>query len=120
MSSSALTCTLVLADQSCHPPYATWFHNHLDRIRCANPASGVHDYAASKGALASLVQTLGISLASKGNRVNGVAPGIMYTLLLSTGRLTTEALNAFARSMPPRRPAHSLWNLHLRMSISRK
>jgi NAD(P)-dependent dehydrogenase (short-subunit alcohol dehydrogenase family) len=71
----------------------------------ANPTSGVHDYAASKGALASLVQTLGISLASKGIRVNGVAPGITYTPILATAGLTTEALNQFAQSLPLRRPA---------------
>ena len=70
-----------------------------------NPASGGHDYSASKGAVASLVQTLGISLASKGIRVNGVAPGLTFTPLLATGGLTTEALNVFAQTLPLRRPA---------------
>src|SRR4051812_14828055 len=71
----------------------------------ANPTSGVHDYAASKGAVATLVQTLGISLASKGIRINGVAPGITYTPLVAESGLTTETLNQFAGSLPLRRPA---------------
>jgi len=70
-----------------------------------NPTSGGHDYSASKGAVASLVQTLGISLASKGIRVNGVAPGLTYTPLLATGGLTTEALNQISQTLPLRRPA---------------
>jgi NAD(P)-dependent dehydrogenase (short-subunit alcohol dehydrogenase family) len=71
----------------------------------ANPTSSVHDYAASKGAVASLVQTLGISLASKGIRVNGVAPGLTFTPLLASSGLTTDQLNAFAQTLPLRRPA---------------
>jgi len=71
----------------------------------ANPVSSVHDYAATKGAVASLVQTLGISLASKGIRVNGVAPGLTYTPLIAQGGMTTEQLNQFAGTVPIRRPA---------------
>lgn len=71
----------------------------------SNPVAGVHDYAASKGAIASLVQTLGISLGSKGIRVNGVAPGMTYTPILVTGGLTTEQLLAFSQGLPLGRPA---------------
>ncbi|KAF2450657.1 oxidoreductase [Karstenula rhodostoma CBS 690.94] len=71
----------------------------------ANPVSAVHDYAATKGAVASLVQTLDISLASKGIRVNGVAPGLTYTPLLASNGMTTEQLNAFSQTLPLQRPA---------------
>ncbi|KAF1974108.1 short chain dehydrogenase/ reductase [Bimuria novae-zelandiae CBS 107.79] len=71
----------------------------------ANPTNAVHDYAATKGAVASLVQTLGISLASKGIRVNGVAPGLTYTPLVAGMSMTTEQLNDFAQTLPLRRPA---------------
>lgn len=71
----------------------------------ANPVSSAHDYAATKGAVASLVQTLGISLASKGIRVNGVAPGLTYTPLIAQAGMTTEQLNAFSQTLPLRRPA---------------
>lgn len=66
----------------------------------ANPVSALHDYAASKEAVASLVSTLAASLASKGIRVNGVAPGLTYTPLLATSGLSTEQLEQFARSLP--------------------
>jgi len=70
----------------------------------ANPTPGVHDYAASKGALATLVQTLGISLGAKGIRINGVAPGLTYTPFLAAAGLTTEALEGFASALPLGRP----------------
>lgn len=71
----------------------------------ANPTNGVHDYAATKSAVASLVQTLGISLASKGIRVNGVAPGLTYTPLLAKSGMTTEQLSLFVGILPLKRPA---------------
>lgn len=70
-----------------------------------NPSSATHDYSASKGAIASLIQTLGISLASKGIRVNGVAPGPTYTPILVQTGLTTEQLEGYAQILPLRRPA---------------
>ncbi|KAJ4292668.1 hypothetical protein N0V90_009331 [Kalmusia sp. IMI 367209] len=71
----------------------------------ANPTNAVHDYAATKGAVASLVQTLGISLATKGIRVNGVAPGLTYTPLIAQSGMTTDQLNSFAQTLPLGRPA---------------
>lgn len=71
----------------------------------ANPINNVHDYAATKGAVASLVQTLGISLAGQGIRVNGVAPGFTYTPLIPHTGLDTKQLNAFTQTFPLRRPA---------------
>ncbi|KAF2184881.1 oxidoreductase YhxD [Zopfia rhizophila CBS 207.26] len=94
---------LTRAAVKCMPPGSSIIWTVSDVV--ANPTSGVHDYAASKGAVASLVQTLGISLASKGIRVNGVAPGITYTPILPQGGLTTEILNQFAQGLPLRRPA---------------
>lgn len=94
---------LTRAAVKCMPPGSSIVWTVSDVV--ANPTSGVHDYAASKGAVATLVQTLGISLASKGIRINGVAPGITYTPLVAESGLTTEALNQFAQSLPLRRPA---------------
>lgn len=71
----------------------------------SNPTSQSHDYSATKSAVASLVQSLGISLASKGIRVNGVAPGLTYTPLLPKLGMTTEQLVAFSKTIPLRRPA---------------
>ena len=57
-----------------------------------NTTNGIIDYAASKYAVASFVQRLGISLAAKGFRVDGVAPGIVYTPLLPASGSTNEQL----------------------------
>jgi NAD(P)-dependent dehydrogenase (short-subunit alcohol dehydrogenase family) len=68
-----------------------------------NVINGAIDYVTSKTALAGLVQTLGISLAVKGIRVNGVAPGIVYTPLLAEGGYTSEQLRGVAGTLPLRR-----------------
>lgn len=94
---------LTRAAVKCMPPGSAIIWTVSDVV--FNPTSGAHDYAASKGAVASLVQTLGISLASKGIRINGVAPGMTYTPLLAEGGMTTEVLHQIAQTFPLRRPA---------------
>jgi NAD(P)-dependent dehydrogenase (short-subunit alcohol dehydrogenase family) len=69
------------------------------------PTSVWHDYSASKAAVGSMVRSLSASLASKGIRVNGVAPGLVYTPLLATMGMTTEGLEQFSYALPLRRPA---------------
>lgn len=80
------------------PPGSTIIYTVSDVV--ANPVSGLHDYSASKGALASMVQSLGVSLASRGIRINGVAPGATYTPFWATVGATTEQLNALATTLP--------------------
>lgn len=87
----------------CMPPGSTIVWTVSDVV--ANPVNGIHDYAATKGAVNSLVQTLAISLASKGIRINGVAPGLTYTPILAGLGMTTEQLNQFVATLPLRRPA---------------
>lgn len=70
-----------------------------------NAANIMIDYAASKGAVAGLVQTLGMSLAGKGIRVNGVAPGLVYTPLLPAAGFTNEQLRQIAGTLPLKRVA---------------
>jgi NAD(P)-dependent dehydrogenase (short-subunit alcohol dehydrogenase family) len=70
-----------------------------------NAVDGTPDYSASKGALKSLVEGLGIGLAAKGIRVNGVAPGLVYTPLLAEAGLTTEQLEQTAQTLPLKRPS---------------
>ncbi|KAL1612783.1 hypothetical protein SLS60_001012 [Paraconiothyrium brasiliense] len=86
----------------------------------ANPTNNVHDYAATKGAVASLVQTLGISLASKGIRVNGVAPGLTYTPLIAEVGMTTEQLLAFSQTIPIKRPAQPVEMAPLYVNFAEK
>lgn len=70
-----------------------------------HPTNGSFDYAASKGAVASLVQTLGLSLAAKGIRVNGIAPGAVFTPLLAKIGLTTDQISGLVQLTALRRPA---------------
>ena len=70
-----------------------------------NATNGVIDYTASKFAVAGLVQALGISLAAKGIRINGVAPGFVFTPLLPAVGVTTEQLAQLGTTLPLKRPA---------------
>jgi NAD(P)-dependent dehydrogenase (short-subunit alcohol dehydrogenase family) len=70
-----------------------------------NATNGVIDYVASKFAVAGLVQALGISLAAKGIRINGVAPGFVYTPLIASTGVTTEQLSQLSATLPLKRPA---------------
>lgn len=62
------------------------------------------DYAATKGGLASLVRSLGEQQASKGIRVNGVAPGPVWTPLI-TGSFPAEQVSEFGKNVPLERAA---------------
>jgi NAD(P)-dependent dehydrogenase (short-subunit alcohol dehydrogenase family) len=52
------------------------------------------DYSASKGAIVSFTRSLSLSLASKGIRVNGVAPGPIWTPLIPSS-LPPEQIATF-------------------------
>lgn len=69
------------------------------------PTTFWHDYSASKAALGSMVKSLSASLATKGIRVNGVAPGLVYTPLMVQMGVTTEQLEKIATALPTARPA---------------
>ncbi|RYD52612.1 MAG: SDR family oxidoreductase [Sphingobacteriales bacterium] len=57
------------------------------------------DYAASKGALVALTRSLSTNLASKGVRVNGVAPGPVWTPLV-VAAFTKDKLKKFGTDVP--------------------
>ncbi|PKQ29146.1 MAG: NAD(P)-dependent oxidoreductase [Actinobacteria bacterium HGW-Actinobacteria-10] len=61
-------------------------------------------YAATKGALASLVRSLGEQLAKDGLRVNGVAPGPVWTPLI-VGSFAPEDVATFGTKAPMGRAA---------------
>lgn len=62
------------------------------------------DYAATKGGLASLVRSLGEQQADKGIRVNGVAPGPVWTPLIP-GSFPPEQVASFGTNVPLGRAA---------------
>ncbi len=61
------------------------------------------DYAATKGAIVALTRSLSGRLIEKGIRVNGVAPGPIWTPLIPS-TFTKEKLKKFGTQVPMKRP----------------
>ncbi|QQZ08249.1 SDR family oxidoreductase [Heyndrickxia vini] len=61
------------------------------------------DYSATKGAVVSFTRSLALSLASKGIRVNGVAPGPIWTPLIPS-TFTEDEVETFGSNVPLSRP----------------
>lgn len=64
------------------------------------------DYSATKGAIVSFTRSLSASLMKKGIRVNGVAPGPVWTPLIP-GSFTPKKVSEFGSDSPMRRPAQT-------------
>ncbi len=58
------------------------------------------DYSAAKGAIVSLTRSLALSLAEKGIRVNGVAPGPIWTPLIPAS-FSAEEVASFGKKTSP-------------------
>ncbi len=68
------------------------------------PSKDLYDYAMTKAATTSYVRSLAAQLAEKGIRVNGVAPGPVWTPLQVSGGATMEKLEQFGSQTPLGRP----------------
>lgn len=69
-----------------------------------DPSPDLYDYAQTKAATMNYVKSLGKQLAPKGIRVNGVAPGPIWTPLQVSGGATMEKLKNFGGDTPFGRP----------------
>jgi NAD(P)-dependent dehydrogenase (short-subunit alcohol dehydrogenase family) len=69
-----------------------------------DPSAELHDYAQTKAANMNAVKSLAKQLAPKGIRVNGVAPGPIWTPLQVSGGATQEKLQKFGGDTPLGRP----------------
>ncbi len=65
-----------------------------------DPAANLYDYAQTKAATMNFVKSLGKQLGPKGIRVNGVAPGPIYTPLQISGGATKEHWRNFGSIYP--------------------
>jgi len=73
-------------------------------IQAYDPSPGILDYAMTKAANAIFVKGLSKQLLPKGIRVNGVAPGPIWTPLQSSGGVSQDKLVTFGDSTPFGRP----------------
>jgi len=69
-----------------------------------DPSPDLYDYAQTKAATMSYVKSLAKQLGPKGIRVNGVAPGPIWTPLQVSGGATMEKLEKFGGDTPMGRP----------------
>ncbi len=69
-----------------------------------DPSPDLYDYAQTKAATMNFVKSLAKQFASKGIRVNGVAPGPIWTPLQISGGATFEKVKNFGGTSPMGRP----------------
>ncbi|KFC19579.1 SDR family oxidoreductase [Chryseobacterium sp. FH1] len=76
----------------------------LSSVQAYDPSADLYDYAQTKAATTSYVKSLAKQLGPKGIRVNGVAPGPVWTALEVSGGQTQENLVKFGDDTPLGRP----------------
>lgn len=69
-------------------------------IQATQPSPGLLDYAATKGAITNFTRGLSQQLTAKGIRVNGVAPGPIWTPLQPSHGQSQEKLVKFGQDTP--------------------
>lgn len=85
-----------------------------------DPSPELYDYAQTKAATTSYVKSLAKQLAPKGIRVNGVAPGPIWTPLQVSGGATQEKLMKFGSMTPMGRPGQpvELASIYVQLAAS--
>jgi len=85
-----------------------------------DPTPDLYDYAQTKAATMNYVKSLAKQLASRGIRVNGVAPGPIWTPLQVSGGASMEKLEGFGGKTPMGRPGQpaELASLYVQLAAS--
>jgi NAD(P)-dependent dehydrogenase (short-subunit alcohol dehydrogenase family) len=73
-------------------------------VQAYAPTEDLYDYAQTKAATTNYIKSLAKQLGPKGIRVNGVAPGPIWTPLQVSGGATMEKLKEFGSQTPMGRP----------------
>jgi NAD(P)-dependent dehydrogenase (short-subunit alcohol dehydrogenase family) len=73
-------------------------------VQAYDPSPDLYDYAQTKAATMNYLKSLAKQLAPKGIRVNGVAPGPIWTPLQVSGGATQEKIKTFGDKTPLGRP----------------
>ena len=85
-----------------------------------DPSPDLYDYAQTKAATMNYVKSLAKQLASKGIRVNAVAPGPIWTPLQVSGGATQEKLEKFGGQTPLGRPGQpaELGSIYVQLAMA--
>ena len=73
-------------------------------VQAYDPSADLYDYAQTKAATMNYIKSLAKQLGPKGIRVNGVAPGPIWTPLQVSGGATQEKIKEFGGQTPLGRP----------------
>lgn len=89
-------------------------------VQAYDPSPELYDYAQTKAATVNFVKSLAKQLGPKGIRVNGVAPGPIWTPLQVSGGATQEKLTGFGKDTTFGRPGQpaELASIYVQLAAS--
>jgi NAD(P)-dependent dehydrogenase (short-subunit alcohol dehydrogenase family) len=89
-------------------------------VQATDPSEDLYDYAQTKAATTNYIKSLAKQLGPKGIRVNGVAPGPIWTPLQVSGGATMEKLKGFGGDTPMGRPGQpvELASIYVQLAAS--
>jgi NAD(P)-dependent dehydrogenase (short-subunit alcohol dehydrogenase family) len=89
-------------------------------IQAYDPSADLYDYAQTKAATMNYVKSLAKQLGPKGIRVNGVAPGPIWTALQVSGGATQKKIKEFGAQTPLGRPGQpaELASIYVQLAAS--